>query len=154
MCCNDTPALGQLVVVNECTCPGRELRLQCTVVGGFGTLWTGTAFNCPGRSNQIDLSHARFESGEATGECGMIIGHSLNRTFDGSNSKFTSQLTINLPLLNDTSNTLDGRTVECVRSSLDTIDVVGSHAIAYSRVSSGRSMDVALYNDTIMIVLL
>ena len=145
----DTPALGQLVVVSECVCPGRELTLECTVVGGFGTLWTGTAFHCPGRGDQIDLSHARFESGKATGECEMITGRSLNRTFDSPNSNFTSQLTIPLPLLNDTSNTLDGRTVECARLS-DSKDVVGNHTIAYTRASNGRSM--LTMHDTIMIV--
>ena len=133
------------MVVSECTCPGRELRLQCTVVGGFSTIWTGTAFNCSGRGNQIHLSHARFGSGGAIDICnsGMITGRILNRTFDGPNSIYTSQLTINLPLLNDTNNTLDGRTVECAYIS-DTIDVVGNHAIAYTRASNGRSMDVAL----------
>ena len=66
---NDIQALGQLVAVSECTCPGRELRLQCTVVGGFSTIWTGTAFDCTGHANQIQLSHARFESGTKTGTC-------------------------------------------------------------------------------------
>ena len=154
ICCNDTPALGQLVAVSECTCPGKELRLECTVVGGFSTLWRGTAFDCIGQSNQIQLNHARFGSGTATGVCnnGIIIGRNINRTFDGTNSIFTSQLTINLPLLNDTSNTLDGRTVQCAHSMSDTIDVVGIHTIAYTRVLNSRSMNGALYNDTIMIV--
>ena len=64
---------------------------------------------------------------------GLITGHSLNGTFDGSNSTFTSQLVIHLPL-NDTNNTLDGRTVECTRGG---VDVIGNHTIAYGRASDG-----------------
>ena len=63
------------------------------------------------------------------------FGRSLNRTFDGSNYTFTSQLVIHLPL-NDTNNTLDGRTVECTRNNM--IDVIGTHTIAYGRASNGN----------------
>ena len=129
------------MVLSECTCPGRELRLGCTVVGGFSTNWRGTAFDCPGRGNEILLRHSQFsESGLAMGECnhGNIIGHGRNRTFDGFDvSKFTSQLTIHLPLLNTTSNTLEGETVECTR---DAVDVIGNHTIAYTRNLSRRSI--------------
>ena len=133
-------ALGQLVVLSECICPGRELRLECTVVGGFATTWRGTAIDCPNLGNEIALPHARYESGEVT-MCnnGMITGYSLNRTFDGSNFKFTSQLTIHLPLLNYT---LDGRTVECTR---DGVDVTGNQAIAYGRASDGTHIYNLMY---------
>ena len=105
------------------------------MVGGFSTIWKGMAIDCPNRFNEIILPHARFESGEVT-MCsnGMITGRSLNRTFDGSNSTFTSQLVIHLPVLNDTNNTLEGRTVECTR---DGVDVIGNHTVAYGRVSNG-----------------
>ena len=129
------PALSQVVVQSKCICPGRELRLECTVVGGFATIWRGTAIDCPSLGNEILLPHARFELGEMT-MCnnGMIIGCSLNRTFDGSNYKFTSQLVIHLPLLNDTNNTLEGRTVECTRNG---VDVNGNYTVAYGRASNG-----------------
>ena len=135
-------ALGQLVVLNsECICPGRELRLECSVVGGISTTWRGTAFNCPGHSNEITLPHAQFKTGGTTVTCnnGMIIGHNLSRAldFDGSNYKFTSQLFIHLPLLNDANNTLDDRTVECIRFNGTTGDVIGNLTIAYARVSNG-----------------
>ena len=133
----DLPGQCQLVVLSECTCPGRELRLQCTVVGGFSTIWRGTAFDCLGRGNEILLRHSQFsESGLEMGECngGIIIGRGRNRTFDGlADSKFTSQLTIHLPLLNAT-NTLEGETVRCTR---DGGDVIGNHTIAYTRNLSG-----------------
>ena len=127
------------MVLSECACPGRELRLQCTAVGGFATVWRGTAFDCLGLGNEILLRHSQFELGRATGVCnsGMITGRNLNRTFDGPNSTFISQLKIHLPLLNAASNTLEGETVECTR---DSETVIGNHTIAYTRFSSGRSI--------------
>jgi hypothetical protein len=66
---------------------------------------------------------------------GTIIGRGHNRTFDGpTDSKFTSQLTIHLPLTN-ASNTLEGTTVECTR---DVANVIGTHMIAYTRNLSSR----------------
>ena len=62
------------MVLSECVCPGRELRLQCTVMGGGTTVWRGTAFDCLEQSDEIVLRRFHFESGRATGECnnGMI----------------------------------------------------------------------------------
>ena len=125
------------MVLSECVCPGRELRLQCTVVGGGITKWSGTAFDCSGQSNVILLRHSQFELGRATGECNngmhMIIGHNLNRTFDGPSSTFTSQLIIHLPLLNPTNNTLEGETVECIFDNGLREMTIGTHTIAYTR---------------------
>ena len=136
------PALGQLVVLSECVCPGKELRLQCTAVGGGTTVWRGTAFDCLEQSNVIVLRHIQFESGEATGVCnnGMIIGRNLNRTSDGLNSTFTSQLTIHLPLLNATNNTLEGKTVECIFDDGLHEMSIGTHTIAYTREGTCRCM--------------
>ena len=110
------------------------------MVGGFATIWRGTAIDCPERGNEIVLPHAQFESERVT-MCsnGKITGHSLNRTFDGSNSIFTSQLTIHRPLLN---HTWDGRTVECIR---DGVDVIGNHTIAYGRASDGMHIYNLMY---------
>ena len=129
----DSIALGQLVVLSECVYPGRELRLECTVVGIGSTVWSGTAFNCPGQGNEILLRHTLFESG-VLGQCnnGMISGRSHNRTFDGVNSKYTSQLIIQLPSLNATSNTLEGKTVECIHDNGMTATVIDIHTITYT----------------------
>ena len=126
------------MVVSECVCPDKELWLLCTVVGGANTIWRGTAFDhtcSTGRYNEIVLRHSQFESGEVKGVCnnGMITGHSLNRTFDGSNSTFTSQLTIQLPLLNATNNTLEGKTVECVHDDGHREMLIGTHMIVHAR---------------------
>ena len=97
------------MVLSECVCPGRELRLQYTVAGSGITEWSGTAFECLEHGNEILLRHFQFESERATGECnnGTIIGRNLNKTFDGLNSTFTSQLIIHLPSVNATGNTLE-----------------------------------------------
>ena len=131
----DFPALGQLMVVSKCICPGRELRLECTVVGGGNTIWRGTSLDCPDQDNEILLPHAQFGSGEATRVCNnrMIIGRSLNRTFDGSNSIYISQLTIQLPLRNGTNDTLEGKTVKCIHDNGTTITTINAHTIAYTR---------------------
>ena len=123
-------------MLSECACPGRELRLECTVVGGFSTAWRGTAFDCPGQVDEILLRHSQFESGTAL-NCtnGIIMGRSHNRTFDDPNSKFTSQLIIHLPSLNATNNRLEGETVQCIH---DDVTVIGSYTIVYTRILNGR----------------
>lgn len=147
----DFPALGQLMVVSKCACPGRELRLLCTVVGGGNTIWRGTAFDhtCrSGKYNEIVLRHSKFESGREIGECndGTIIGRSLNRTLDGSNFIFTSQLVIHLPLPNATNDTLEGKTVDCIYDdglTASETNTIGTHTITFIR--EGTSVFSLLY---------
>ena len=131
----DFPALGQLMVVSKCACPGRELRLECTVVGGANTIWRGTSLDCPDQRNEILLRHSEFGSGEAAGVCnnGMIIGRTLNRTFNSSNSTYISQLTIQLPLQNGMNDTLEGKTVKCIYDNGTTTTTINTHTIAYIR---------------------
>ena len=116
------------MVVSDCVCPGHELRLECTVVGGILTVWTGSAFDCP--ANEILLRHSLFENG-ISGECnnGRIIGHSINTTSDSDGIKYISQLIIQL----DESGTLEGGTVEChCDHGLHDI-LIGTHVISYTR---------------------
>ena len=118
-------ALGQLVVLSDCVCPGHELRLECTVVGGASTVWRGSAFNCIG--DRIFLRHSQFEIGISE-MCnnGRIIGRSINTTSDSDGIKYISQLIIQL----DVNDTLEGRTVECVHND---VVVIGTHTIVYTR---------------------
>ena len=119
-------------MLSECVCPGHELRLECTVVGGVTTVWRGTAFDCKGQGDEIALRHTLFDNGRAIGKCsnGIIVGRNQNKTSDG---RFISQLIIHLPLLNATyNNTLDGKTVQCVHDA-DSRTVIGNHTIAYTR---------------------
>ena len=114
------------MVLNGCVCPGHELRLECTVVGGAATNWRGSAFDCPSSTNRIVLRHSQFESG-TSGECnnGRIIGRSINKTSGSDGIKYISQLDIQL----DVNDTLEGRTVECVRHSDTRRAIIGTHTI-------------------------
>ena len=64
------------------------------------------------------------------------MGRNINRTFDGPNSTFTSQLVIHLPLLNARNSSLDGRTVECIYDNGTHVTNIGTHVIAYTRAGS------------------
>ena len=116
------------MVLNECICPGHELRLECTVVGGGFTVWRGSVFDCDEHANQIPLRHSQFEHGVAVGLCnnGRIIGSSL-RSVDHT---FTSQLSVQL----DIDSTLNGRTVACVHNNGSHETAVGNYTIAYTTV--------------------
>ena len=125
-------ALGQLVVLNDCVCPGHELKLQCTVVELGFTIWKGSAFNCSSTSNEILLKPSQFESGDATGGCnnGTIIARGINKT-SGSDGDiiFISQLTIQLGV----NDSLDGTTVECTHDNLTQKITINTHTIHYTR---------------------
>ena len=125
---NNCPSVtGQLVALDECTCPGHELRFQCTVMGGGFTIWRGTALNgCS--NNRIQLRHTQFEDGLAVGQCnnGAITGHGLRRV--GLN--FTSELAIHLDTL---SNDYEGRVVECVYVNTSHITTIGTYVITLKR---------------------
>ena len=120
------------MVLSDCVCPGHELRLECTVVGGAGvtvTVWRGSAFECP-LANEIHLALRHFRGGIPR-ECnnGSIIGRSINTTSDSDGIKYISQLIIQL----DENDTLEGRTVECVHDNFTQEVVVGAYTISYIR---------------------
>ena len=123
--------VGQLLVLNECTCPGQELRLECTVTAvsgnGGATVWIGSAFDCTHTNNEIVLFHYLFEDGRAVGECndGAIVGRNIKRL--GLN--FTSQLVVQL----DINSMLEGRTVACVHDNGSHETVVDTYTIVYTR---------------------
>ena len=119
-------ALGQLVLLNQsdCICPGHELRLECTVVGGASTVWEGSAFSgCS--NNEIVLRHSQYEHGLAVGECnnGVIVGRSIRQVGDN----YTSQLTVHL----NVNSTLRGKTVECFHDDGLHEVTVGNYKITY-----------------------
>ena len=127
-------ALGQLVVLSDCVCPGHELRLQCTVVGPAFTLWKGSAFSCS--SDEIRLRHSQFESGSPSGGCnnGRIVARGINKTSGNGGDKFISQLTIQLGV----NDSLDGRTVECAHDNLTQRITINTYTIHYTRGKSER----------------
>ena len=126
-------ALGQLVVLSDCVCPGHELRLECTVVRGATTVWGGSAFSgCS--NNEIVLRHSQFEHGLAVGECnnGVIVGRSIRQVGDN----YTSQLIVHL----DLHPTLRGKTVECFHDDGLHEVTVGNYTIIYPSLRGTETM--------------
>ena len=113
-----------------CACPGDTLSFNCEVIGGDGgvTIWTGTAFDCHDRNDEIILLHGGFMSSNGTySECnnGAIMARSLG--VKGSN--YTSQLTVSV------TSDLNGKTIMCIYDSfpinktilISTFDITGSY---------------------------
>ena len=92
----------------NCACPGEEVILTCTVVGGGITVWSGTAFSCSSGTNDISLSHSRFMEGISK-SCngGAIVARSVGVTDDC----YTSQLSVQV------SSSLNSRTIQCAHDS-------------------------------------
>ena len=84
--------------VPDCFSNNDTVTYSCTLTDDFpisGTIWDGTAFNCPHSNpvidNRIYLPHSEFD-GVASGTCnkGAIFAESAGR----NGSQFTSVLTI------------------------------------------------------------
>ena len=123
------------MVLSDCVCPGHELRLECTVLGGGATVWRGSAIDCAGFGEEIILPHYRFEWGISKGcNNGRIIGRSINTTSDSDSIKYISQLIIQL----DENGTLEGRTVECAHDKGTHEIVIGTHVISYTIIGNSK----------------
>ena len=105
-------------------CPGEVVNYTCTIVDTSGnpplgsSVWRGTAFNCPGSSNEISLRNSLFITSGASGACnnGAITAESVGVV----NNCYTSRLMVTVSVgLNET-------TVECTLSG---VRVVGSRTI-------------------------
>ena len=93
--------------MNGCVCPGDILTYECTVVGELSTVWTGNAFFCQSKNNEITLLHSRFESENGTSNScnnGAIVG----RSFGVQGNNYTSQLSVTI-----TPETA-GKTIICI----------------------------------------
>ena len=88
------------------------------MVGGGVTVWSGTAFDCPGFNNQIALAHVLYSGGTAVGTCtnGAINSNGTTDT-GGAEPCYTSELSVTI------SANMDGQTVVCTR---DNIIMIGS----------------------------
>ena len=89
--------------MSGCVCPGDILTYECTVMGGYSTVWI-----CP--ECEIILLHTRFKSANGTTiSCnnGAIVGQSLG--VQGNN--YTSQLNVTI-----TAETA-GKTIMCIRDN-------------------------------------
>ena len=96
--------------LTSCTCPGYTVTYECTVMGGIGTVWRGSAINCENSANEVFLLHNRFglSDRDYTKTCnnGTISGRGVRVT----GGFYTSQLSVKISL------DLLGKTVECAPS--------------------------------------
>ena len=91
-------------------------------MGGLGTVWKGTAFDCPSSAHGIILLHSRFRDEHGTqGACnnGTIVGQSL-RIKDTS---YTSQLNVTV------SSDMIGESIECFQDDGEVETLVESSTI-------------------------
>ena len=94
------------LILSGCVCPGHVATYECTIVGGFATVWQGSAFNCTG--NEISLLHNRFMlNQEKIAECndGAIVGRNLRI----ENDCYISQLNVTV------SYNMLGKDIKCVQ---------------------------------------
>ena len=85
------------------------LTFACTVVGGSGTVWRGTAFSCTNSNDEIFLLHSRFVNG-TTGTCNnrsIIASGQYIRV--GNDNYYTSQLSVTV------TSDIIGESIECVQ---------------------------------------
>ena len=112
----------RLAKLTSCTCPGYIVTYECTVMGGLGTVWRGSAFNCEISANEIVLLHSRFglSDRDYTKTCnnGAISGYGVTV----SNGFYTSQVNVTI------SRELIGKTIECAHFG-GSLQAVGSLTI-------------------------
>jgi hypothetical protein len=104
--------------ISGAACPGDVLKYVCDITGAGNTIWNGTAFYCPSKSNETILRHSQFSTVSGTsGSCNdrtVIRARSLGV----SNNCFSSQL--NITVTSDMNDT----TIRCSHSS-DKIVTIG-----------------------------
>ena len=99
-------------------------------MGAGLTIWTGSAFDCSSKNNEILLRHSQFEVMPNSETCnnGRIIGHGISGISSSDGIKYISQLIIQL----NVNDTLEGETVKCVHNNLRNEIVLGTHLITYT----------------------
>ena len=123
-----------MVLSDQCVC--HELKLQCTVVGGSATDWTGSVFGFF-YHGYIALRHSQFESTHGgtyeisyEHDGSRIVAHAINTTSDSDGYKYISQLTVQLDM-NDILR-VDGKTVKCLHDNGTYTATIGTYTINYT----------------------
>ena len=91
------------------SCPGDVLTYTCTINGSGNTIWSGTAFNCETKMNEIILRHSQFNESGSSGNCndGAIMAQSLRVI---NNTCYSSQLNVTVDL------DMNNKTIQCSHS--------------------------------------
>jgi hypothetical protein len=115
--------------ISGAACPGDVLMYVCDITGPGNTIWNGTAFYCPSKSNETILRHSQFSTLSGTsGSCNdrtVIRAQSLGTI----NRCFSSQLNVTV------TSDLNGTTIRCSHSS-DRIEKIGEIVLS---VATGMS---------------
>ena len=120
--CVATLTGSNFTLINGCACLGHQLTYECTTVGGVGTVWQGTAFQCAVHNNQIFLRHSQFTSPQGTSETctnGAISGKSLRV----EQNHFVSQVNVTVSM------NLNEQTVQCAHNDGQFLNIVGTNRI-------------------------
>ena len=82
--------IENLHTITDCVCSNDVVTYECTICGGFATVWEGSAFDCP--SQEITLPNNNFGTPQAVGVCnnGRIVARGLSM----ENGCYTSQLNV------------------------------------------------------------
>lgn len=109
-------------------CPGDVLMYNCTINGGGSTIWSGSAFDCETRMDEIILRHSQFVSG-SSGNCndGAVTAQSLGVV---DSTCFTSQLSVTVDL------EMNNKTVLCAHSS----EIITTIGVGIISVATGESI--------------
>ena len=109
-------------------CPGDVLMYNCTINGAGSTIWSGSAFDCEMRNDEIILRHSQFESG-SSGNCndGAVTAQSLGVV---DNTCFSSQLSVTVNL------EMNNKTVQCAHSTT----IITPIGVGIISVATGESI--------------
>ena len=118
------------------------MTYQCNVVGGGATLWNGSLFDCPSKSNQILLRHSEFQLASASGECNSeaVIANSIGISeslTNNSNQCYSSQLNIAV------SPSMNNKIIECNHDNIQqgTVTSIGVRILNFT---SGNYYSVSI----------
>ena len=95
---------GELVLLNDCICPGYEVTYECTVCGVGATLWTGSLCDCIILLEHETLSEFR---GNNNGSVTVAV-HSIGDFVINGSHCFSSQLNVR-----NISSEMNNKTVTC-----------------------------------------
>ena len=115
------------------------MTYKCTVMGGLGTIWTGSIISelCEDSDGEIFLLHNRFDSDiylnkSITCGNGTIVVQSIRV----ENNSFTSQLTVTV------SSDILGDSIVCAHSHNGTTNIIGNTTIIESHTSKLRGFSL------------
>ena len=111
---------SELILINECTCPGFKLTFRCTVLGIAGaTVWRGSAIECPETNHELTFFHLISFMDIRGCNSGAIIG----RGVEIEDACYTSQLNITV------DSSMNGKSVECIYNNGTFASVIGNSSV-------------------------